>query len=343
MSAQPAVAAASLSRVAAAAAPTFSVIVATHNRSNVLAYAIRSVLAQTRGDFELLVVGDGCTDDTAAVVAGFRDPRIRFENLDPRVGDQSGPTNRGFTLARGRYLALLNHDDLWFPDHLARAGEALERGDADLVFPLQLELDPDGRWRMNSVFPDGFDPLLHPNASAWVFRRELAVRTGPLVRRGETYTYPTRQWLMRAWRAGARLEAVPAATVVVISATTRRNTYRERPDHEHAAVWAGMTGDPGFRERCLVDAWTQPRQTHLRALAPRVLLRGMAMRAAGRLAQWLGIDPEAVYCYAKFPKRYGILPVRGAVIAELYRRRGLSGNELAPGAVGTDSATGSPS
>lgn len=323
--------------MAAAAVPTFSVIVATHNRSNVLAYAIRSVLAQTRADFELLVIGDGCTDDTAAVVAGFGDPRLRYENLDPRVGDQSGPTNRGFALARGRYLALLNHDDLWFPDHLARAGAALERGDADLVFPLQLELDPDGRWRMNSVFPHGFDPLLHPNASAWVLRRELAGRTGSLVHRDETYSYPTRHWLIRAWRAGARLAAVPAATVVVISATTRRNTYRDRPEREHAAVWAAMTGDPGFREACLVDAWMHPRQTHLRALAPRVLLRALAMRAGGRLAQWCGVDPEALYCYAKFPRRYGILPVRGSVIAELYRRRGLSGNESAPAAVGTDS------
>ena len=136
-------------------APTVTVIIATFDRSNIVGDVIRSVIAQTWNDWELLVVGDGCTDDTAEVVAAFLDERIRFVNLDPRIGDQSGPTNAGIELARGRYIALLNHDDFWFPDHLARALATLERTGADLTFTMQLESDPDGRWRVNASFPDG--------------------------------------------------------------------------------------------------------------------------------------------------------------------------------------------
>ena len=61
----------------ALAAPAVSVVIATYNWSSVLRFAIRSVLAQHLADFELIVVGDGCTDDSDAVVRGFGDARIR--------------------------------------------------------------------------------------------------------------------------------------------------------------------------------------------------------------------------------------------------------------------------
>jgi glycosyltransferase involved in cell wall biosynthesis len=325
--------------------PAVTVVVATYNRSNILRYAISTVLSQTRADWELLVVGDGCTDDSAAVVAGFDDPRIRYVDLSPRVGDQSGPTNAGIALARGRYIALLNHDDLWFPDHLERALSTLDETRADLTFTLQLEADPDSRWRINASYPDGhFDPIVHPNASTWVFRRELAAKTGPLRHRKKVFTYPTRDWLWRAYRNGASLAATPAVTVLVVSATTRRNVYAERQWREHASLWQAMRDDPRFREQRITEAWLHPAPTHLKILGLGVLLRAMAARAIGRVAQGLGLDPEIVYCYYKFPRRFGFVPERGAVIRELYRRRGLS--EMAdsvsdgPSAVNPDASAG---
>jgi len=303
-------------------APLVTVIISTYNRSNIVAHAIRSVLGQTHSNWELLVIGDGCTDDTADVVAAFDDRRIRYVAID-RVGDQSGPTNEGIRLARGRYVALLNHDDLWLPDHLAECVRTLEGTGADVTFALQLEYDPDDTWRVNSVYPDGFDPAIHPNASSWVFRRDLAGRVGALVRCDHLYTYPTRDWFWRALRAGARFVPTAAATVVVISATTRRGVYSERQWREHSKVSAMIESDAAFRERRLLEAFQHPRPTHLRALRIRVLLRAIAMRALGRAAVAVGIDPEALYCYYKFPKKWGVLPARGAVIAELYRRRGL--------------------
>lgn len=67
--------------------PLVSVIMATYNRSNILPYAVRCVLSQTLTDWELLVVGDACTDDTEAVMGTFTDQRVRFINLPQNVGE----------------------------------------------------------------------------------------------------------------------------------------------------------------------------------------------------------------------------------------------------------------
>jgi len=307
------------------AAPAVTVIIQTFNRSNILEYAIGSVLRQTFADWELLVIGDGCSDDTEEVVARFTDPRLRFVNLPERVGDQSGPNNEGVRRARGRYVAYLNHDDIWLSDHLEKTVAALDSSDADLVFSLQFEADPDGRVRVNACYPDGkFDPLLHPNNSSWVFCRELHQRVGPQQSRDRVYTFPTRDWIYRAWRQGAKLSAVPAATLVVVSATTRRNVYSERQWREHAELWRQIAADPAWRERKLTEAWAHKRPTHLRAFESKILLRALWMRWLGRTAAACGVDPEAIYCYHRFPRKWGFLPRRGAVIRELYRRRGLS-------------------
>ena len=115
-------------------APLFSVLMPTHNRADVLGYAIQSVLWQSAPDFELLIVGDGCTDNTAEVVAQHKDPRIRWFDL-PKA-PYFGYANRNIALreARGEYVAFAAHDDLLLPDHLALLAREAVRTQAEWLY-----------------------------------------------------------------------------------------------------------------------------------------------------------------------------------------------------------------
>ena len=78
-----------------------TVIIATYNWANVLPYSIGSVLDQTFTDFELLVIGDGCSDESGKVVEEIEDARVQWHNLPANTGHQSGPNNLGIDLAGG--------------------------------------------------------------------------------------------------------------------------------------------------------------------------------------------------------------------------------------------------
>ena len=82
--------------------PQVSIVVATYNLSGSLRWTIESALRQTMTDWEMLVVGDACTDDTADVVASFGDDRISFLNLHVNCGDQAGPNNVGVHRTHGQ-------------------------------------------------------------------------------------------------------------------------------------------------------------------------------------------------------------------------------------------------
>ncbi len=116
------------------ASPDFTVVMATWNRGRHILPSVRSVLAQSHRSFELLVVGDDVTDDTAVILDGLENERLRWINNAPRWGTQSGPNNRGISEARGAYVAYIGHDDIWDPGHLAALAKAARANpEADAV------------------------------------------------------------------------------------------------------------------------------------------------------------------------------------------------------------------
>jgi glycosyltransferase involved in cell wall biosynthesis len=104
-------------------APLVSVIIPTYNRADLVRQAVASVRAQTYRDFEIVVVDDGGTDDTGAVLAAG--PELRLERHARRRG-VSAARNTGMAAARGQWLAFLDSDDLWLPEKLARQISRLE-------------------------------------------------------------------------------------------------------------------------------------------------------------------------------------------------------------------------
>jgi glycosyltransferase involved in cell wall biosynthesis len=105
--------------------PAFTVVVAAYNSARTIAPAIRSVLAQSEQDLELIVVDDGSSDDTAdRVRALLDDPRVQLVSQENQ--GVAGARNSGFARARGRFVSLLDGDDLWLPTYLERMGGALE-------------------------------------------------------------------------------------------------------------------------------------------------------------------------------------------------------------------------
>ena len=107
--------------------PTVSVCVPTYNGARFVERTVRSVLAQTYDDFELIVSDDGSTDSTLDVVAAIADPRVRVLDDRSHVGAVAN-FNRSFSAARGRYVKVLCQDDVLFPDCLALQVKAMEDG-----------------------------------------------------------------------------------------------------------------------------------------------------------------------------------------------------------------------
>lgn len=105
--------------------PTVSVIMPTYNGERHLVPAVRSILAQTLTDLELIIVDDGSTDRTPDLLTSLDDSRLRVTRLARNSGIARA-TDCGYRLATGRYLAHMDHDDVALPQRLALQVACLE-------------------------------------------------------------------------------------------------------------------------------------------------------------------------------------------------------------------------
>jgi glycosyltransferase involved in cell wall biosynthesis len=168
--------------------PLVSVLMPAYNARRYLAEAIESVLGQTWRDFELLVIDDGSTDDTAAIAKRYeaRDPRIRV--MTRSNGGIGAALNAGLEAARGELIARMDSDDVCLPERFARQVEFLRQmPDCVLVGSRVMLIDSEGAslFEMEDV-PTGHEEIealllqarwsiVHP---AVMMRREVVRQIG---------------------------------------------------------------------------------------------------------------------------------------------------------------------
>lgn len=276
------------------AVPQASVIIATYNWSAALACAITSALRQSLRDFEILVIGDACTDDSAAVVSAFSDPRIEWINLDANSGSQQGPNNHGLRIARGEWIAYLGHDDIWAPRHLESTIGAARAAGAGAAAGGMIMYGPPGSdaTATAGLFADGRcsdDDFVPP--SALVHRRALVERIG-YWRDPRALQLPTDCEFFQRVRAASAIVPSNEVTVFKCNAAARRNAYQSKSIVEQRALFAGLDrGDRFVAEQLVkvVAALYAGRSYRIRMPDPADVDAGDFFRA-NRIAK--GVEPR---------------------------------------------------
>lgn len=261
-----------------------TVVLATYDRPDALRVAVRSVLRQTHADWRLLVIGDRCAPATGDVLEALADPRVCYLNLPSRWGEQSGPNSVGLALADTPWIAFLNHDDVWLPDHLERAVTALERSQAEFhlsgcAFAFAVRAEAGERiplFASRNEHQVGPERMVNPRvrdfepASAWTLRTEAARAVGPWTPARALHRTPLHDWVLRHWCRGTRFAASQTVTCLKITTQYRRS-------RRGAAAY-----DAASREHF----WLDRRLDELDADAFRVWLDGELRANARRGANW---------------------------------------------------------
>ena len=165
--------------------PTVSVIIPTHNRSQLLKRAIGSVLNQTYSKLECIVVDDASTDETTEVVASFNDDRIRgFRHKINRHA--SAARNTGIRHSKGELIAFLDDDDEWMIDKLEKQVELLikSKQNIGLIYSWmsymkgQKELYLYNPKLKGHIFKDMLDKQAIGNSSTLLVRRQVIEKIG---------------------------------------------------------------------------------------------------------------------------------------------------------------------
>lgn len=297
-----------------------SVIIPVYQGERLILGAVRSALAQTHTDLEVLVVDDGSTDSTLRVLAAIDDPRLRILR-QPNAGTAAA-RNRALERARGRYIAFLDSDDRWFPDKLATEIRALESAPDPPAIAYSSYYAVDDRGRLLNPAPnrtysgyaldlllDGEDFLM---PSLCLFDRRIFDTIGHF--KADCY-HEDHEFIVRASRrypiyaTGRRLVVYRQST----SGKCRRilsDFDRARAEELATVANCAESLAPGQLERL--------RQNAIRSLYCRFLMYGFGDHARRLLPE---VDLRALrrskkgllaWCFAKFRINL-LLPARAAV------------------------------
>ena len=234
---------------------------ATYNRSNIISYAIESALNQTITNWELIIVGDACTDNTEQVINTFQDPRIIFYNLPTNHGEQSVPNNFGMKKAAGKYFAFLGHDDMWFPHHLENALITLnEHPDVKMVCCPTIFIPNNGKTIILGVFKNSTLRTEYVPTSSWVMFTEFAQKVGDWKSAWILKEQPQQEWLARA-RSMSKIMTTDQIGLVKITAGDRKNCYSHSNNIEHEYYKNLMLKDRQFCEKSIITHFSS-QETH---------------------------------------------------------------------------------
>lgn len=235
--------------------PAVSVVIPTRGRPSLLLRAIRSVLAQSVHEFEIVVVVDGPDSATEAAVHSVEDRRIRVEVL-PEPRGPAGARNAGVSAARAELVAFLDDDDEWHADKLRIQLAELSGRDALTISAGKVVARRPGRrdrvWPTR--FPDPGEPLgdylLARRGLRWgetLVHTSTIVAPAALLRRlpfREGVRHEDYDWLLRAAAAGATVAFVRAdAPLATWHIDDDRPRYSRRSDPAGSLAWIRSVRD----------------------------------------------------------------------------------------------------
>ena len=317
-------------------APMFSSVVPTYDRAGSIRHTLESCFAQSWADFEVVVVDDGSSDATLELLRTIEDPRLRVvaqANAGPAAA-----RNHGMRVARGRHVAFLDSDDVWFPDFLERAREALVETPTAMLYGRIVVDRGVGRYWIKP------DRALAPDESIYdyLYADGQFVQTSTIVvpsaladrvRWEESVTFGDNdQFAIDCWRAGATLRMLPEAKTLYADATSA-DALSQLPVHarlseKHRNFFTWMSGQ---REHMSERAWLGYRarfeSVALARVQPLESLRALWQAYRGGVIGIGGVARQLVQNYA--PRLYRRLT------DQYVRRRGLT-----PAASGLPIGTG---
>lgn len=214
----------------------FSVILATYGRGRHIRPTIESVLAQTFQSYELIVVGDGCSDETESTVRSFQSMRIQWLNLEENSGSQSFPNNRGIEAARGSWIAYLGHDDVWAPNHLENVSRTIDSfPDSHFIVAGCIYYGPRGSdfYQVTGLFQSEEAPHMHffPPTSV-VHRRGVIELIGKWQDPRSLQSPVDCDFLLRAAKAGMRFVSTGKISAHKFAAGHRYLSYLRTSSEE---------------------------------------------------------------------------------------------------------------
>lgn len=232
--------------------PTVSVILPTFNCSGPLRLTLETVIGQDLQDFEVWVVGDGCTDESSEVVASLHDPRFHWMNLSENSGGPSRPRNEALRHACGEYVAYLGHDDLWFPWHLSSLVAAIEECNASFAHSLGALIGPGGCYAAFSL-PSPARRIRNAaiSPSNWMHRKELLETIGHW--KSDLKFGDDREFIERVWASGVPVSVSRRFSVLKFPAALW-GMYALDQEYPQTVYIEGMRRDPeDLQDRLIID------------------------------------------------------------------------------------------